>query len=209
MTHASIQNGSAVADFGRAVLYRDVYRKPIVFDEVKYEGDLEQRWGNLSAQEMVHRFWQATIAGTYVGHGETYRHSGDLIWWSKGGVLRGKSPDRIAFLRKVLESGPADGLEPIDKWQDARTVGKKGEYYLVYFGAAKPTEWKVELPRGGLNQPLKLRAEILDTWEMTVTPVERVFHLKPTGRYLYTCANPPTIRLPGKPYLAIRFRKAR
>src|SRR5690606_13979419 len=33
VTHASIQNGSAVEDFGRAALYRDVYRKPIVFDE--------------------------------------------------------------------------------------------------------------------------------------------------------------------------------
>src|SRR5262249_3305345 len=71
VTHASIQNGSAVADFGRALLYRDVYRKPVVFDEVKYEGDIEQRWGNLSAEEMVHRFWQGAIAGTYVGHGET------------------------------------------------------------------------------------------------------------------------------------------
>ena len=69
ITHASIQNGSAVADFGRAVLYRDAYRKPVVYDEVKYEGDFEQRWGNLSAEEMVHRFWQGTIAGTYVGHG--------------------------------------------------------------------------------------------------------------------------------------------
>src|SRR5262249_17381451 len=40
LTHASVQNGSAVADFGRAVLYRDVYSKPIVLDEVKYEGNL-------------------------------------------------------------------------------------------------------------------------------------------------------------------------
>src|SRR5439155_1526335 len=30
VTHASIQNGMAVADFGRAVLYRDCYYKPIV-----------------------------------------------------------------------------------------------------------------------------------------------------------------------------------
>src|SRR5262245_35455975 len=88
VTHVSLQNGSAVADFGRALLYRDVYSKPIVFDEAKYEGDLEQRWGNLSAEEMVHRFWQGTVAGTYVGHGETYSHPDDRIWWSKGGVLR-------------------------------------------------------------------------------------------------------------------------
>ena len=86
-----------------------MYRKPIVFDEVKYEGDIEQRWGNLSAEEMVHRFWQGTIAGTYVGHGETYQHPDDMLWWAKGGMLRGKSPARIAFLRKVLEDGPPTG----------------------------------------------------------------------------------------------------
>ena len=38
VTHASIQNGSAVEEPGRAELYRDAFRKPIVYDEVKYEG---------------------------------------------------------------------------------------------------------------------------------------------------------------------------
>jgi Domain of unknown function (DUF5060)/Protein of unknown function (DUF4038)/Domain of unknown function (DUF5605) len=206
ITHASIQNGSAVADFGRAVLYRDVYRKPVVSDEVKYEGDFEQRWGNLSAEEMVHRFWQGAIAGTYVGHGETYRHPDDLVWWSKGGTLRGRSPERIAFLRKVLEDGPRDGLEPIDKWQDDRTAGKKGEYYLVYFGKEKPTDWPVALPRAGIDTPLSLVAEVLDTWNMTVKPVPGTFTLKPNGRYRLTADPPATIPLPGTPYLGIRLR---
>ena len=48
VTHASIQNGSAVEDPGRAVLYRDVWRKPVVFDEVKYEGNETARWGQLT-----------------------------------------------------------------------------------------------------------------------------------------------------------------
>jgi hypothetical protein len=205
ITHASIQNGSAVADFGRAGLYRDPYRKPVVYDEVKYEGDFEQRWGNLSAEEMVHRFWQGTVAGTYVGHGETYRHPDDVVWWAKGGTLRGKSPERIAFLRKVLEDGPRDGLEPIDRWQDERTAGKKGEYYLVYLGKDRPTEWAVNLPRAGLDRPLTLTAEVLDTWDMTVKPVPGTFTLRPNG-YRLTADPPATISLPGKPYLAIRLR---
>jgi hypothetical protein len=209
VTHASIQNGSAVADFGRAGLYRDVYRKPVVFDEVKYEGDIPQRWGHLSAEEMVHRFWQAVIAGTYVGHGETYRHPYDILWWSKGGVLRGQSPSRIAFLRKILEDGPAEGLEPIDKWQDLRTAGKKGEYYLVYFGKEKPTEWRFALPRAGANAPLRLRLDIIDTWDMTVTPVEGTLEVRPQDRYLLTCDDRPRVSLPGKPYMALRFRRAR
>jgi hypothetical protein len=208
VTHASIQNGSAVADFGRAILLRDPYRKPIVFDEVKYEGDIPQRWGNLSAEEMVHRFWQGIIAGTYVGHGETYQHPEDnILWWSRGGVLRGQSPPRIAFLRKVLEEGPPDGLEPIDKWQDARTAGKKGEYYLVYFGKEKPTEWTFALPAAGLKDPLRLRVEVIDTWAMTVTPLPAVFEAQPADRYVYTCPKHPKVPLPGKPYVALRIRR--
>jgi hypothetical protein len=208
VTHVSLQNGSAVEDFGRAVLYRDVYRKPIVLDEVKYEGDIEQRWGQLSAEEMVHRFWQGTIAGTYVGHGETYRHpQDDVLWWSKGGVLHGKSPARIAFLRKILEQGPPEGLEPIDKWQDVRTAGKKGEYYLLYFGKESPREWAFTLPAAGLTEPMKFQVEILDTWEMTITPVPGTFEARPKNRYVYTCEGSPNIKLPGKPYLALRIRK--
>jgi hypothetical protein len=209
VTHASIQNGSAVADFGRAGLYRDVYRKPVVFDEVKYEGDIEQRWGRLSAEEMVHRFWQGTIAGTYVGHGETYRRPDEILWWSKGGVLHGQSPARIAFLRKILDEGPAEGLEPIDKWQDLRTAGKRGEYYLVYFGKEEPTEWTFALPRAGLNEPLRLRLDVIDTWAMTVTPMEEAFEARPTDRYFYTCANHPKVSLPHKPYLALRLQRVK
>jgi hypothetical protein len=61
-THASIQNGSAAEESGRAILYRDVYRKPVVFDEIKYEGNIPLRWGNLSAEEMAHRFWECIVA---------------------------------------------------------------------------------------------------------------------------------------------------
>ena len=207
VTHASIQNGSAVADFGRAILYRDVYRKPIVFDEVKYEGDIEQRWGHLSAEEMVHRFWQGTIAGTYVGHGETYRNPEEVLWWSKGGVLHGQSPPRIAFLRKVLEEGPTEGLEPIDKWQDGHIAGRKGSYYLIYFGKEKPTQWTFVLPTADFREPMKLKGEVLDTWNMTITPLPGIFEVRPADRYAYTCTNQPTVKLPGKPYLALRFRR--
>jgi hypothetical protein len=155
---------------------------------------------------MVHRCWQGTIAGTYVGHGETYHHPDDLVWWSKGSILRGKSPDRIAFLRKVLEEGPQDGIEPIDKWQDERTAGKRGEYYLTYFGKEKPIGWCVDLPRAGVNKPLTLTADILDTWNMTAKPVAGTFTVKPNGRYRLSADPPDTIRLPGLPYLALRLR---
>jgi hypothetical protein len=206
VTHASIQNGSAVEEYGRAVLYRDVYRKPVVFDEVKYEGDIPERWGQLTAEELVHRFWQGTIAGSYVGHGETYRDPEEVLWWSKGGTLHGQSPPRIAFLRSILDTGPREGFEPIDKWQDRPVAGREGEQYLVYLGRAAPREWAVELPRGRLNDPMTLEAEVIDTWGMTITPLDGRFTLRPRDRYTYACPDRPRIALPGKPYMAIRLR---
>ena len=207
VTHASIQNGSAVEDFGRAILYRDVYRKPVVFDEVKYEGNIPQRWGNLSPEEMVHRFWQGTIAGTYVGHGETYLHPRDILWWAAGGVLHGQSPPRLAFLRRVLEESNTEGLEPIDKWQDVRTCGKAGEFYLVYFGHERPKEWEFSLPRAQLAAGMNFTVEILDTWNMTVTPVEGVFTIVTDETYRYHAEGRRRIPLPGLPFIALRIRR--
>jgi hypothetical protein len=206
ITHASIQNGSAVEDFGRAVLYRDVYNKPVVFDEVKYEGNIPQRWGDISAEEMVHRFWQGTIAGTYVGHGETYLNSNDVIWWSKGGKLHGKSAPCLAFLRGVLESAP-DGLEPIDKWQDVRTAGKAGEYYIVYFGKQAPGEWTFELPRASLAAGMTFKVEILDTWNMKATPVDGSFKIITDQTYRYHAEGLKKIKLPAAQWIALRITR--
>ncbi|MCE5184866.1 MAG: DUF5060 domain-containing protein [Planctomycetaceae bacterium] len=207
VTHASIQNGSAVEDYGRAVLYRDVYLKPIVFDEVKYEGNIPQRWGNISDQEMVLRFWEGTIAGTYVGHGETYLDPSDVIWWSKGGVLHGNSPARIAFLRKIMEEGPAEGLEPIDKWQDYPFAGKRGEYYLAYFGRQSLTEWPFELHKAQIKDGMKFSVEVIDTWDMTITPVKGVFETKKRDDYAFADKDGRRVPLPGKPYIALRIRR--
>ncbi|MGA2061114.1 MAG: DUF5605 domain-containing protein [Thermoguttaceae bacterium] len=206
VTHASIQNGSAVEDFGRAALYRDVYRKPIVFDEVKYEGNIDQRWGQLTAEEMVHRFWQGAIAGTYVGHGETYLDPHDVLWWSKGGALHGQSPARIEFLKKVLESAPPEGLEPIDKWEDPRIAGKAGEYYLIYFGKERPAQWIFKLPRSKIADGARFRVEILDTWNMTITPVDGVFKTTAVNRYVVQAEENRSVNLPGTPYMALRIR---
>ena len=215
LTHASIQNGSAVEDAGRAVLYRDAYRKPIVFDEVKYEGDIPKRWGNLSAEELVFRFWNGTIAGTYVGHGETYLSPDDILWWSKGGVLKGQSPARLAFLKKVLDDAPAEGIEPIDKWQNPEYGGRAPDYYLVYLGKQTPASWEFKLPKPpqGKGQPpadgMKFTAEVLDTWNMTVTPVPGTFTLVKKTDYFHADKDGRSIPLPGKPYLAIRIKRVR
>ena len=206
VTHASIQNGSAVEEAGRAQLYRDVWRKPVVYDEVKYEGDIDRRWGQLGAGEMVHRFWAGTVAGTYVGHGECYRHPSQVIWLSTGGVLRGESPPRIDFLRKILESAPGY-IDPVDKWQDTRTGGVPGEFYLLYFGREAPGEWAFSLPQAGVREGQVYTVDVVDTWNMTITPVEGSFIATGHDRYRFVDKDERTIKLPGKPYMALIIRR--
>jgi hypothetical protein len=206
VTHVSIQNGAAVEEAGRAEMYRDVYRKPIVYDEVKYEGTENYRWGQLTAPEMVQRIWSGTVAGTYVGHGECYLNDLDT-WLSYGGVLRGESPPRIAFLRKILEEGPADGLNPIDRWQDPRMGGEPGQYYLVYFGTEKPANWTFELFRDGLADGMQFKIDVIDTWAMTITPVNQTFVAKKKDRYSFVDGKGSIIPLRGKPYMALRIQR--
>lgn len=219
VTHASIQNGSAVEDPGRAELYRDVWRKPVVYDEVKYEGSPDApRWGDLTAQELVHRFWCGTVAGTYVGHSEFFTDTSGAVWLGEGGVLRGESPPRLAFLRRILEEGPPE-IDPIDQWQDTDMGGVAGEYYLLYFGRAAPTSWTFRLPVGRkpwwprssgyrrLVDGMQFHVEVIDTWAMTITPVPGVFTTKQQDRYGFVDRDGRAVALPGKPYLALRIRR--
>ncbi|HVW19647.1 MAG TPA: DUF5060 domain-containing protein [Opitutaceae bacterium] len=211
VTHSSIQNGSAVLNPGAAELYREAFRKPVVYDEVKYEGNISSRWGQLTPQEMVVRFWNGYVAGTYVGHGETYESPDDVLWWSKGGVLHGQSPARLKFLRRVMEGAPPEGINPIDKWQekDLNVGGKPGEYYLVYFGREPMSSWKFELYKTGLKGGEKFKAEVLDTWNMTVADAGTFTTQaeSKTNNYYFEDAQQRSIALPGRPYLAIRLTR--
>jgi hypothetical protein len=187
VTHASIQSD----DFNKAEEWLQTYKKPVIYDECKYEGNIPRRWGNISGREMVRRFWLGTARGAYVGHGETYLEPQDSLWWSKGGVLHGESPQRIAFLRKILEDGPEQGLIPLPN-QKYPVAAREGEYYLYYFDLHQPAELEFDLGKG-----MKFQADIIDPWEMTITPAPGTHE----GKF--------TLKLPGKPYQAVRFRKVR
>jgi hypothetical protein len=167
VTHASIQS----SDLAAGAALREKYRKPIVFDECKYEGNIPQGWGSLSAQEMVRRFWIGTLRGAYVGHGETYKHPEDILWWSKGGVLHGESPARIAFLKQVMTAVPFHEMTPAADGAPAASadgspgvylLAKPGEHYFLYF--TQPGAAAVTLAG---DRPYK--AEGIDTWAMTRT----------------------------------------
>ena len=86
---------------------------------------------------MTRRFWLGMANGAYVGHGETYLDPHDILWWSKGGVLHGESPRRIAFLRGIIESGPAEGVAPV-AGAYYPCIARPGEYYLYFLDFHQP-----------------------------------------------------------------------
>jgi Domain of unknown function (DUF5060)/Domain of unknown function (DUF5605)/Protein of unknown function (DUF4038) len=206
-THVSIQNCSAVEDFGRAVLLRDVYFKPIIYDEVCYEGNITQRWGNLSGEEMTEAFWQGMIAGTYVTHGETIRAGGDTIFWAEGGKFRGTSPARIAFLKKIMEEGPGP-LQLADPWKDHQAAQNNSGYYIIYFGKKMLNEWQFSLPKkNGPTANTKFMVEIIDTWEMSISQWPEVFVTSTADGYRIFDKAMKKIKLPLRPYLALRIKQ--
>lgn len=208
VTHSSIQNGSAVLDDARAETYRSVWGKAVVFDEVCYEGSLDQRWGNLTGPQMVRAFWHGLVAGTYVGHSECFPKDGGF-WLGEGGELRGESWPRLAFLKSVMEAGPTPGLEPIDNWWEQHLGGVAGRFYLRYFGDAAPGEWAVDLPRDELTGGERFRIDLIDTWAMTIEPQPGVWTMRPKAgdRYHFNDAERPTLTLPERPWMAVRLTR--
>jgi hypothetical protein len=161
VTHASLQT----SDMNGGVRFRNQYLKPVIYDECRYEGDIPQGWGNLTAREMTQRFWLGTLSGCYVGHGETYKHPEDLLWWAKGGVLRGESPKRIQWLKELMvQSPPFHELQPMGDDQGRFLLANPGEFYLFYCLDTRSHPVQLEGSR-----PYKL--DLIDPWAMTVTPI--------------------------------------
>lgn len=186
VTHASIQRSP---DDTRQ--WRERWGKPVAIDELGYEGDIEWGWGNHAPQEHVRRSWEGVVRGGYVTHGECFLADDDVLWWSKGGDLKGESVPRLRFLRTILEQTPSDaaGIDPLPSDFDFPVGGVEGRYYLVYFGFAQPSLRTFSFPAG-----TRFRADIIDTWNMTVTELPDVYE----GTF--------TVPLPGRPYLAVRLR---
>ena len=208
VSHVCIQNW----DVKLTQEWREAFGKPIINDEPEYEGDIMLSWGNISAMELVHRYWLTLMRGGYAGHGETFMEPNDILWWAKGGVLHGESWKRIGFLRDILEQDVGEGLTPIGavaSWPWSRVSGARdGEVTYIYLGEHQPIIWAPGLPQ----EPGDYDVDLIDIWEMTVTP----------ARIVEAPANHPTrhgaairprrpdaafaVELPGKPYMAIRVK---
>ena len=201
-THASLQT----AEFALAPEMRRSLRKPVLFDEVQYEGNLNRRWGNISGAELARRFWLGVMQGGYVTHGETLlREDAALdegatptLWWSHGGTLHGTSPRAIAFLRKLVEEACAEKgvravLEPDPQpyYLNAAVYDrerKTARTVLYYFDDHQPIWYEFPLPEG------EFTAEAIDPEKGTITALDGTFRGK------------AKIRLSGRPFQAMRFR---
>ncbi len=185
VTHASLQ----LYDFENSAMRRAAWNKPIVYDEIQYEGDIPSRWGNLAAEEMTRRFWLATVRGVYATHGEVFTTPPGEGSWSDAGRLRGESGQRIAFLRKLVEKITKVGL---NEYEGAYYLssGTPGELYLYYLDYHRPASYDFPLPTTA-----NFSATLIDPFAMTATPVPGSF----TGK--------SRMALPGRPYQAVLFQK--
>jgi len=176
VNHQSIQHW----DGAEVAAWRERFGKPVVVDEIGYEGNADRRWGNLSGAEMTHRFWQGMTLGGYVGHGECFTDRETRAWISAGGRLYGESVERIAFLKAFMADLPRDSSGDIDPVACV----------LRYTGDRQPSHLVLDLPAGGTYE-----VDLVDTWGMTVTRLD--------GRFRGRCR----IELPRLPYLAVRARR--
>lgn len=195
ITHVSIQRIDVYKTAESVTEWRNEYQKPIVVDECAYEGNINFGWGNITGEEMTRRFWEGCVRGGYLSHGEVYVQY-KQIWWAHGGKLHGTCPQRIAFLKEVMEDAPL-GVAPLEltpenheaNWDVPCLCMNDNSYFLYYFGFFKPSFRTYILPEGE-----EYEIELIDTWNMEVE--------KLPGTY----KGEIKIELPEKQYMAIRMK---
>ena len=197
ITHCSIQRQELYRGAELTQEWREQYQKPVVLDEIAYEGNIQHGWGNITGEEMIRRFWEGAVRGGYPGHGETFLHPDDILWWSHGGSLRGESWKRIGFLLDLLRAVPGHGLKYLPaEWDSVCGVpedeaeAQKTGYRLYYYSFMRPSFREFRLDDGTLYH-----VEVIDTWNMTVTDAG-------------TCRGRFRVDLPARPYMAVRLTRA-
>lgn len=195
ITHCSIQRQDVYRTAENVNEWRIRFQKPVVLDEIAYEGNIQHGWGNISAREMVRRFWEAACRGGYAGHGETYMDPEDILWWSHGGKLHGESWKRLSFLKEILTETPGIGLKPCERssFDEVCAVPESpvhaGTYYLYYYSFMRPSFRDFYF-----DDETEYEAAVIDTWNM---------EKKPAGRH----HGKFRIALPGREYMAVQIKR--
>lgn len=202
ITHCSMQRQDFYKTTELTDEYLKQYGKPVVWDEICYEGNIQLGWGNITAQELVRRFWEGALRGGHCGHGETYLSPDEILWWSHGNVLKGDSVPRLRFLLDILKETPGryikktggtfDEVVGIPSTEDKEDIPFHLEvcgYELHYLGITQPAYRELFLPEG-----VPYQVDIIDTWNMTVT--DGGIH-----------SGFSRVELPGRQYMALRIIK--
>ena len=187
ITHVSTQT----SQFNNAIKWRNRYQKPLLFDEMRYEGDVASGWGNMPSEDMASYFWMAGLSGGHGTHGDTFKNNSDcdteVRWWAKGGLLVGRSPIRIAFFKFFMETLPIkemtpsleDNGDPNDLRNNVYTFSKEGEVYVSY---VRNENTEINLNLTG-SAPYEFT--VIDTWNMKMLPKGEV----QPGLFKYTTQN--------------------
>ncbi|WP_406673216.1 DUF5605 domain-containing protein [Nonomuraea sp. N2-4H] len=138
------------------------HHKPVRMDFCGYEGDADDPWHSLTPEEVVVQAWDGVVRRRCVTHGESYAGDDGLTWSQDGGTLKGAAVPRLALLRQVLAAIPDEAAY---RDRDAPMLELTGEFYLEFCGEHRFPERSFEVPDG------RYEAEVIDTWEMTVTPL--------------------------------------
>ena len=208
ITHVSWQRIDVHSHVELTDKMRAEWQKPFVIDEIAYEGDIDQGWGNITGEELTRRFWETTVRGGYCTHGETYYREDEKIWWAKGGELKGDSPARIAFLRQIVEAmGP---ITPVRRPMDWDLVwgyaGSESEQTMETFFGPMPVRFADQMlcylgfmrPRFRnflLPDSIRYKVTLIDTWQMTQIDLP--------GEY----SGSVRLDLPGRTGMAVKFTK--
>lgn len=212
-SHVSIQDEAPVMSSTSSATLRQIYRKPVVCDEVCYEGNLTSRWGRLSPQQMTHFFLNGVLGGVYVTHGECYQEDSDPIFWAQGGKLKGSSWKSIKFIRGIMEDLP-NPLEMADISRDLVTSTAGAGYYIVNLGQDPKEYWLFDLPAknadyGKIKEGTKFKVEIIDVWNMTVTGYPGVFEATAEKDYRIYDKDMKGVRVPGIPNVLLRITEVK
>ncbi len=196
ITHCSIQRIDLYKGAEETDTLRATYNKPVVNDEIAYEGDIPYGWGNITGEEMVRRFYETVLRGGYPGHGETYLNESDILWWAHGGSLHGESWKRVNFLKDVMDQVPGCQIAPMtSEWDDVCGVPECEKeqpvksMYLYYYSFMRPGYRDYHI-----DDETEFAVDIIDTWDMTTT-----FAGVHSGKFRIT--------LPAKQYILVRLRQ--
>lgn len=144
---------------------KNKYKKPVINDEYQYEGNVQDDWGNSSAETTLMRHWLSVMAGGYGTHGEVFVIDGNKkdLFWSYGGTMVGESAPRLRYMKQIVETCPFQEMkrDPINTdGHNWFSLSKDKDFYLMFFRYDQPGKvvWF------GLDNDSYYNTTVYDVW---------------------------------------------